>query len=624
MCRSLPLLVWRLLAGTMLGAPLSAQVVRVTVEPAAATLIAGNALQFRATAFDATGRPVPNVRVNWAAMPDDAVTVDSLGIVRAWHPAEARITALVAGISAGAVVRIEPRDPATVEVQTEQEVIPVGGTTRLVAMARDADLAPLDGTVFTYRSSDDRVATVNPAGVVTGRAEGSVIFAVQVGALRREVPVRVVAARVARLSVSGPAQARVGDIIRLRAIAEDRRNLPVANPPVQWSVADPGASVDRDGAFLAERPGTYRIVATSAAAAGTHTVRVIPRPVPTLAEVLPAGPLRSVRVVALGQGVLYAIGLANQLYVYDLTDASAPRVVDSLLLSVRRITAMAVDVERARLVVTGEGDAGLTILGLRDPRRPVVLAAVRRDGLGAAAVSGAHAYLAEAGTGALRVVGLEVADAPKEVAVWRLTPPTGVDMPTHRVLSGITVAGGLAYLAYGRDGVVVLDVGHGIRGGSPERPRLVSQLVCPMRGRYPAAMRVGVRQTVRVGEYLFLAEQAELAARDAALPQWGTVRVVRVRDLLAPELVGSYDAGSEVRHLAATGDTLLVSAGPSGVRLVDIHGDLRGELAAQSREFVLAPVDDPWVVGSVRAGQYLYLADLRRGVRVVRLPGEAR
>ncbi len=34
---------------------------------------------------------------------------------------------------------------------------------------------------------------------------------------------------------------------------------------------------------------------------------------------------------------------------------------------------------------------------------------------------------------------------------------------------------GLAYLAYWRDGLVILDVGNGIKGGSPENPKLVAQ-----------------------------------------------------------------------------------------------------------------------------------------------------
>ncbi len=43
-----------------------------------------------------------------------------------------------------------------------------------------------------------------------------------------------------------------------------------------------------------------------------------------------------------------------------------------------------------------------------------------------------------------------------------------------RYLHDLQVIDGLAYLAYWRDGIVILDVGNGIKGGSPEHPQLVS------------------------------------------------------------------------------------------------------------------------------------------------------
>ena len=35
---------------------------------------------------------------------------------------------------------------------------------------------------------------------------------------------------------------------------------------------------------------------------------------------------------------------------------------------------------------------------------------------------------------------------------------------------------GLIYMGYWKDGLVILDVGNGIKGGSPEKPQFVSQL----------------------------------------------------------------------------------------------------------------------------------------------------
>ena len=46
-----------------------------------------------------------------------------------------------------------------------------------------------------------------------------------------------------------------------------------------------------------------------------------------------------------------------------------------------------------------------------------------------------------------------------------------------RYLHDVQVKDGLAYLAYWRDGLIILDVGAGIKGGSPEKPQFVSQYV---------------------------------------------------------------------------------------------------------------------------------------------------
>ena len=67
----------------------------------------------------------------------------------------------------------------------------MGGTTVLTAVARTEDKEPLSNAVFSFRTSDERVATVDQAGVVTGRREGSVILVATTGSVRAETKVNV-------------------------------------------------------------------------------------------------------------------------------------------------------------------------------------------------------------------------------------------------------------------------------------------------------------------------------------------------------------------------------------------------------------------------------------------------
>jgi hypothetical protein len=72
---------------------------------------------------------------------------------------------------------------------------------------------------------------------------------------------------------------------------------------------------------------------------------------------------------------------------------------------------------------------------------------------------------------------------PKEVARWQSDNPFAGTIRTKegeqvagRYLHDLQVKDGLAYLAYWQDGLIILDVGAGLKGGSPEHAQFVSQL----------------------------------------------------------------------------------------------------------------------------------------------------
>jgi hypothetical protein len=477
--------------------PAAAQVARVEVQPDRATLIAGNQLALRVVALDAGGRAVEGRPVRWSAASADAIAVDSAGVVTAFREGVARVTATVDGVSGGAEFLIEPRAPVRIDVVPEQPEIVVGGATLLRAVARTVDGAPLPRAVFTFRSSDDRVATVDPSGVVTGRGEGSAIFAVQTGEVRSEVRVTVVNNRVARLTVNGPVQARTGDVVRLRASAEDRRNLPVANPPVRWAVSGEGADVGSDGAFVAERAGTYLVTAVAGNVAGVHAIRVSPRGTPTRASGM-TPPQRA----AVPAGVHPSLRTARSVWIEDTL-----------------------------------------------------------------------AYIPDS-AGAVRVFSLGNPAAPRELGGWQMGSTAGPGVPPiPRTIHDVMVKDGLAFLAFGRDGLAILDVGQGGRGGSPAMPRLVSLLV-PMPPADATPETPGTaRAVLRHGRYVYLADGA-VTGRVLVLDVMNPLEPAAVAEIRLPD-------GGPVRLWAAE-ETLYVEAGGK-VRAVDVRGELRGDLVGQGR-----------------------------------------
>ena len=65
--------------------------------PASDTLVLGDSLQLSAQAYDAGGAPVAGVRFDFVSSADLVATVDSMGLVRAVAPGDARITVSAAG-----------------------------------------------------------------------------------------------------------------------------------------------------------------------------------------------------------------------------------------------------------------------------------------------------------------------------------------------------------------------------------------------------------------------------------------------------------------------------------------------------------------------------------------------
>ena len=66
---------------------------------------------------------------------------------------------------------------------------------------------------------------------------------------------------------------------------------------------------------------------------------------------------------------------------------------------------------------------------------------------------------------------------------------------------------GLIYIGYWHDGVVILDVGNGIKGGSPENPQFVSQLRFNYNELYGPGWLAGAHSVFRSKNYVFLGDE---------------------------------------------------------------------------------------------------------------------
>jgi uncharacterized protein YjdB len=150
-----------------------APVARIEVTPTAVVLDQGTARQLTAVVRDAAGNVLTDRVVTWTTDNAPVAVVSAAGRVTAVAPGYATIVAASEGKTFGVAVTVGPAPVARVDVSPNPASVAVGGTLQLTARPRGAGGAPLDRPV-TWASADERLATVDASGRVTGRRAGMV------------------------------------------------------------------------------------------------------------------------------------------------------------------------------------------------------------------------------------------------------------------------------------------------------------------------------------------------------------------------------------------------------------------------------------------------------------------
>ncbi len=94
-------------------------VASITVSPDSAAIVAGDSAVFTAKAFDASGAPVMGAPIRWTIGDPTLATVDTSGVVHAWHTGVTQVIAFDDAVNAKVTVNVVP-GPATQLVFTTQ------------------------------------------------------------------------------------------------------------------------------------------------------------------------------------------------------------------------------------------------------------------------------------------------------------------------------------------------------------------------------------------------------------------------------------------------------------------------------------------------------------------------
>ncbi len=631
---------------------LAQEAASVEVRPAALTVRAGGVAKLEVTVRDAAGRALGGQQVTWFATPFDIAGTDSTGLVTTTRAGRTFVYAVAGGKVGIARLDIQERLPTSLTLVGADTIV-VGGVGRMDAQAFTSVGDPVPASPIEWSSSEPRAVEVSSTGAVRALAAGRARITVRSLGLEASRSLTVVPNPVSSLRIIAPATIRVGEVVALYAEPRKADGLPARVGGMVWGVEGAGAEVEPDGRFVALTPGRYLVSVSLGSVAAVTTIEATARLETRVPELvaharLPAGVQGA--EIWLNGNAAYVATISNELYTYDIADPAAPALTDSLVVDARLINDVMTTADGRLGVLTREGASdrknGLIFFDASNPLHPRIVgqySTTLTGGVHSAFVDGHYAYATSDATGSLRIIDFQDPAKPVEVGRYEL-PRAGVSaydveflsISPQRYLHDVYVKNGIAYLAYWRDGLVILDVGRGIKGGSPSHPVFVSQYNYNHAALYPPGYIAGTHAVFADGHYVFLGDEsypgdADLASHEQ-FPTRGLMQVIDVADLSHPRKVAQYDPVEfGVHNLYVDGGVMYIGAYNGGIRVLDVSGELLGDLKAQGR--VIGNVYTGALDGyrpnmaltwsAIPHGGYIYASDINTGLWVARLVGRA-
>ncbi len=593
----------------------------IRFDPTVVSVELGGTAPLAITAVDGSGRPVNAL----LRIRGQGVTWDR-GVLRGDRPGE---TTLVVSVTVPSGTDAEPVRatlPITVTMPRVARVdiesppgkrLYVGTTLRHAATAVMANGAPRPAAVVGWRSSNPTVASVDGWGNVTGRSSGSAVVTASVDGVDGRSEVMVTRLPATDLEIrGGAAQARQGDVLTFSAVARGPSGT-VDDANVEWAVsfvpddtikAPRASGIVQEGKFVGETPGLYTVFASAGGLVARTTVDIRPREAVREVELVGQGEVHDVHTSDLWvfegvDGRDYAVtgtwGASGWAYFWDVTNPGAVIKTDSIHVDARTVNDVKVSPDGRYAALSREGASnrtnGVVLLDLADPAHPVVASTFESNGVtgGVHNMFATDEYLFALANGDKYVI-IDVRDLanPRFVSEY--------NHPNSRV-HDVWVHDGIAYSSEWGNGVVVVDVGNGRWGGSIQNPVFVTNVPYPV-GATHAAFPYFQESTGK--SYLFLGDEI-MNRRGAA---WsgaglgdgqpevtrGYVHIIDFTDPESPVDVARYEVPEFGTHnMWVEDDMLYVAYYEGGVRVVDVSGELMGNLATQGREVSVFKSFDP-------------------------------
>ncbi len=475
-------------------------------------------------------------------------------------------------------------------------------------------------------SSNPRIASIDGFGNISAHKTGSVTLQADVEDIKSEINIKVLANPVKRLELTANMkEARTGDVIQFKATAKTGLGKVIEDAPVNYSVigkpaekraAAASALIEQDGRFVAETPGVYTIMAHSGSLVEQQTVRVTARNLNTKLELVGHGPVLDVYSSDLWvwegvNGRDYAVtgtwGAKGDAYFWDVTDPANMKTIDTVRVDARTVNDVKLSKDGKICIISREGASnrknGLVILDVSNPADVKVLS--RFDdkltgGVHNVFIDNNHVYAVNNGV-RYDVINIEDPTKPYRVSQFELnTPGHGVH--------DVWIENGIAFSSNWQDGLQLVDVG-GVTAGRPFRKfgeTASPEIGSPFEGGGSPANPIqfaGYEYASGWNHAAFPYLNTEtkkfyVLAGDEAFPYGlngpaqktpeiaaGWIHFVDFTDPLNPKEAARYEVPEAGSHNFWVEDDILYAAFYNGgLRVVDVSGDLMGDLYKQGRE----------------------------------------
>ena len=640
----IPIILLAINAGAQQPVPTSG-VQTVEVKASVTEAEVGQQVKLTVVAKDAAGNIVHELPASFFAGPFDIAAADDTGTVRVFGAGEVTAGAVFANSKSGfTTFKVKPATIKTVEIRSITTPLVAGSTVQLEATTRISSGDPRTDVPVSWTSDKPAIATVDAGGLVTGIGPGKATIKAAAGAANGMTTVTVIKSSLRSLTISQTATtALTGDVVHFTA-----KGTPTSDFTARWAMTGTGATIYPDGAFVAEQPGTYIISASSGNIAATAAIVVKPRNAERELEVIGRAPFKEFQGAEewiIGDYAYYST-ITDRFLVYNISDPAQPRLTDTVKVDARLVNDISTTADGKILVISREGASnrknGIAFYDTSDPAHPKLISeytATVSGGVHSAFVDGHYVYLTDDATGSMRVIDFADVKNPKEVARWQTENPSAATIRTKegeevvgRYLHDLYIKDGLAYLAYWHDGLVILDVGAGLKGGSPEHPQLVSQFRFNHNELYGDGWLAGTHSVWRDRNYLFVGDEVFPSFFDILshkrIPVRGICHVLDISDINHPRKVAEYPVPEGGAHNIWVEDGIMYMGYYSGGgRVVDVSGELRGDLYRQGREIGRVWTGDPegyrtnlpFAWGAQPHKGLIYFNDINSGLWVMKL-----